>query len=980
MMSARQTGWPAAYDDAAAGRLLERFAAIGRAEARLTTRSDAVALLRCLGGNSPYLSDLALREAGAVARFLVDGPDATLAAAMAPIAQMKPGARRDRVAAVMRQAKRQVALVCALADISGHWTLEQVTGALSALAEATLSLAVVHLLRAAHDVGDLMLPNPENTAAGGGFTVLGMGKLGARELNYSSDVDLVLMFDPAAPIYTERTADHAMVGFAARIARGLVGLMETRDADGYVFRTDLRLRPDPAATPPAIAIDHAILYYESMGQNWERAAMIKARPVAGDLALGWSFLEAIRPFIWRRGLDFAAVADIQAMKRRIDAHKGGVLNEAADPVARIAGHNVKLGEGGIREIEFLAQTLQLVWGGRDPGLRDRTTLGALQLLTRAGHVPRPAARELAEDYRFLRQVEHRLQMINDRQTHSIPTKPEDLTRLAVFMGFPDTAAFARTLIDQLTRVREHYASVFEVLPSPLYEVVPQASLDFRGDDPKPPDTIVALKGMGFARPEHIVARVRSWVSGHIRALRSARARELMDQMLPTILSRIGAQPHPDDTFTRFDRFLSAQPAGVQLLSLFQRNPALLDRIAAVLGASPQLADHLAAHASALEGLLSPAEEDAPSVLRRRLRAARDLEEAVELTRRSVKEEDFSISVATMEGRLDVDEAGIQRTRMADAALRALLPLVVSDFSARFGRVRPGGMAVVALGKAGGREMLAGSDLDLMLIYDHPADVTESRGARSMPVSQWFVRLAHAYVAALTAPGVEGRLYDVDMRLRPSGNKGPVAVSLEGFRRYHAQDAWTWERMALTRARVIAGPAALRQRVQQAIAAAVAGDAITVRTDATAMRVRMLRELPPDGPWDVKPQPGGQIEVEFIAQVLQLECAERLPEVLSPTMREALKRLAAAGVLAAADAALLIRADHTWRTVQGMLRITVGRDAGETLPEASARPLLRALDAADLPGLRVGLEALARDVRAAFVRYVGEVEKSGDTAD
>ncbi|HEX3993088.1 MAG TPA: hypothetical protein VHX39_18100, partial [Acetobacteraceae bacterium] len=266
MMSARQTGWPAAYDDAAAGRLLERFAAIGRAEARLTTRSDAVALLRCLGGNSPYLSDLALREAGAVARFLVDGPDATLAAAMAPIAQMKPGARRDRVAAVMRQAKRQVALVCALADISGHWTLEQVTGALSALAEATLSLAVAHLLRAAHDVGDLMLPNPENPAAGGGFTVLGMGKLGARELNYSSDVDLVLMFDPAAPIYTERTADHAMVGFAARIARGLVGLMETRDADGYVFRTDLRLRPDPAATPPAIAIDHAILYYESMGQ------------------------------------------------------------------------------------------------------------------------------------------------------------------------------------------------------------------------------------------------------------------------------------------------------------------------------------------------------------------------------------------------------------------------------------------------------------------------------------------------------------------------------------------------------------------------------------------------------------------------------------------------------------------------------------------------------------------------------------------
>src|SRR5580658_4915716 len=269
----------------------------------------------------------------------------------------------------------------------------------------------------------------------------------------------------------------------------------------------------------------------------------------------------------------------------------------------------------------------------------------------------------------------------------------------------------------------------------------------------------------------------------------------------------------------------------------------------------------------------------------------------------------------MEGRIDVNEAGIQRTAMADAALTALLPIVRDDFAERFGHVRGGGMVVGALGKAGGREMMAGSDLDLMLIYDHPADVTESRGARTMAVSQWFVRLAHAYVAALTAPGAEGRLYDVDMRLRPSGNKGPVAVSLESFRRYHASDAWTWERMALTRARVIAGPAALRERVQQAITAAIAGDASTVRADATAMRMRMLRELPPDGPWDVKPRPGGQIEVEFIAQVLQLLHGARLPEVLSPTTREALQRLAAAGVLAAPDATLLIRADHTWRTVQ-----------------------------------------------------------------
>jgi glutamate-ammonia-ligase adenylyltransferase len=971
-MTAIRPAWPEPFDHAAAARLLERFAALGRAEARLSAQPKVVAMLRCLGGNSPYLSDLALRESGSVARFVAEGPDATVIAAMAALAQVKPGARRAVVAAALRQAKRQVALICALADINGSWTLEQVTGALSALAEDTLGLAMAHLLRAAHDAGELALPDPDNPSAGGGFTVLGMGKLGARELNYSSDIDLVLLFDPAAPIYTDRTAGDAMVGFGARIARGLVGLMETRDADGYVFRTDLRLRPDPAATPPAVAITNAITYYESMGQNWERAAMIKARPVAGDLALGWSFLEAIRPFVWRRGLDFAAVADIQAMKRRIDAHNGGALSDGANPAGRIAGHNVKLGEGGIREIEFLVQTLQLVWGGRDPDLRERTTLGALRLLTRAGHVPRRAARELEAAYRFLRQIEHRLQMVNDRQTHVLPEKSDDLARIALFLGFPGADPFALALIRQLARVRAHYAAVFEVLPSPLYDTSADPGLDFRGDDPSPSATIAALKNLGFAAPERIVARIRAWATGHVRALRSDRARDLMDRMLPTILARIGGQAHPDETFTRFDRFLSAQPAGVQLLSLFQRNPALLDRVAAVLGAAPALADHMAANASALEGLLSPADEDAPTALRRRLRDARGLEEAIQLTSRAVKEEDFAISVATMEGRLDADEAGIQRTRMADAALRFLLPPVLADFAARFGRVRGGAMAVVALGKAGGREMMAGSDLDLMFIYDHPEGVTESRGARAMAVSQWFVRLAHAYVAALTAPGVEGQLYAVDMRLRPSGNKGPVAVSLAAFRRYHAEDAWTWERMALTRARVIAGPPALRERVRQAIATAIAGETSTVRKDAAAMRTRMLKELPPDGPWDVKPRPGGQIEVEFIAQVLQLLHEKALSGALSPTTREALHKLAAAGVLAMPDAALLIRADHSWRTVQGMLRITVGRDAGETLPEASARPLLRAMGAADLATLRAGLDVLAADVRAAFVRYVGPV--------
>ena len=1034
--------WPAAHDPAAAERLIERFADRGRAEARLAARPAVKALLAALGGNSPYLSDLAVREPAVLRAIVTHGPQRVVDDALAALAALPGQSRREQTMAAMRRAKRIVALATAIADLGGIWRLEQVTASLSDLAEAALTRAVAHLLRAAHDGGELRLPDPDHPGPGGGFTVLGMGKLGARELNYSSDVDLVLLYDPAAPVYMERTAGDATAGFAARFARGLVALMETRDGDGYVFRTDLRLRPDPAATPPAVAVGNAITYYESMGLNWERAAMIKARPVAGDLALGEAFLEAIRPFVWRRGLDFSAVADIHAMKQRInishplaapsqpllqgalvqrgapdrsDAPGEGAaaskafsssgardsvvpdrafapstlrvpspLRQGAEAVS-IAGHNVKLGAGGIREIEFLVQTLQLVWGGRDPGLRTRGTLDALRLLVRAGHIPRRAAEELDAAYRFLRQVEHRLQMVADRQVHTLPENPAELGRIATFMGFASAHGFADALLDRLARVRSRYAEVFERVPQALEEqAAATPALDF-GTEEVPEATLAALRGMGFAEPARIVAAVAGWKAGHVRALRSERARGLMDLMLPVLLSALAAQPHPDAAFARFDSFIARQPAGVQLLSLFQRNPHLLERVAAILGAAPSLADYLAQHPAALEGLLSP-QEDEPlaRLMRNRLRDARSLEDTIGIIRRTVKEVDFSLSVATMEGRLDADASGERRSALADAALAALLPPVVADFSARFGTVRGGAMAVVLLGKAGGREMMAGSDLDLMLVYAHPQDETESRGVRAMPVSQWFIRAAHSFVAAVTAPGSDGQLYAVDMRLRPSGNKGPVAVSLASFRRYHAESAWTWERMALTRARVVAGPPPLRTLVEAAIAdaLAVAGDPARIRADAAAMRARMRREIPPDGEWDVKHRPGGLVDIEFIAQMLQLASASDGPVVGSPNTCEALRRLAATGRLDAAYADLLMRADRIWRTVQGMLRITLGRDGRGDPPEASLRPLLRAVTAAglpapDLPGLRIALDALAAAVSEVFQRLVGDApEQAG----
>eukprot|EP01035_Chromulina_nebulosa_P031572 gene31571-42099_t len=490
-----------------------------------------------------------------------------------------------------------VALAVAIADIGGVWSLDQVTAALSDLAEQTLALCTAHLLRAGHDSGELRLPFPADPNRACGFVVLGMGKLGARELNYSSDIDLILLQDPDSGVYHGEAAR----AFYTRLSRDLVTLMEARDADGYVFRMDLRLRPDPAATPPCIGLPTAIAYYESMGQNWERAAMLKARPVAGDLALGHTFLEAIRPFIWRRHLDFAAVADIYAMKRRIDAHKGTALDTGLDPAARIAGHDVKLGEGGIREIEFIAQTLQLVWGGRDPGLRTRRTLEALRLLVRAGHLPARTAAGLARSYRFLRQVEHRVQMVADRQTHALPERPEQLAAFALFMGFADAAGFADALLRHLGRVQAGYSSWFKDIPGDE----PDAGvLDFGVTD-APPATLERLAALGFTNSDAIVKAVRAWQSGRIRALRSQRSQDLMRQILPRLLAALARQSQPDSAFARFDEFLARLPAGVQLLSLIERNPALLGRIAAILGAGPSLADHLARTPSALEGLLVP---------------------------------------------------------------------------------------------------------------------------------------------------------------------------------------------------------------------------------------------------------------------------------------------------------------------------------------------------------------------------------------
>jgi glutamate-ammonia-ligase adenylyltransferase len=921
------------------------------------------ALLECLGGNSPYLADLALREPETLMAVAAAGPDAVCDQALGGLARLTPALPRDKIAAGLRHAKRGVALAAAVADISGAWGLDQVTGALSDLADGALRVCAAHLLRQAHAAGTLHLQHPGAPERGSGFVVLAMGKLGARELNFSSDVDLILLYDPDVRpgAHEDETAELGQV--FARMARDLVGVMEARDAGGYVFRVDLRLRPDPSSTPPCLSLPAAMAYYESLGQTWERAAMIKARPVAGDFALGRRFLEEVRPFIWRRHLDFAAIADIRAMKHRMDAHKRTRLAVTGPAVARLLGHDLKLGEGGIREVEFCAQTLQLVWGGRTPALRVPGTLAALRAQVEQGHLTAETLATLSEAYLFLRTAEHRLQMIADRQTHSLPETPDGLRRFAIFMGYADAEAFAALALGHLQRVHAVFLELFAALPAPPDEA------------PMPGPATAAPPPTAEAVAQWKVVSA-DWLAGRPRALRTERGRALLRDMLPAIDAAMARQPDRQAAVARLDEFIHRLPAGVQVFSMMQHNPALLQRLADVLGAAPWLADHLATFPAALEGLAAPQpiDPDPAVTLAARLRDARAVEDALAIASRMVRAEEFAIAVAEFFGRIDIDTAGQLRTALADAVIAALLQVVLRDHARRYGRVPGGGMVVVALGRTGSGEMIAGSDLDLMLIYDHAPDAAESDGARRLAPSQYFARAAQGFVAALTVPTRHGPLYPVDMRLRPSGRSGPVAVSLSSFKKYHAESAWTWERLALTRGRVVAGPAVLRRRVAGAITAAICGgDTKTVLADTVDMRRRLLRDMPAASPWDVKLRAGGLMEAEFIAQALQLLHA-RERGVLSPATRVALGNLARVGALPAADAAMLIEADRIWRAAQGILRIALGRVIPDTPPAPVVEKLLYVTGfGPDEAALRAGIDALAAKVRAAFVRYVGEIE-------
>ncbi len=947
---------------------------LARFAAGLAKDEKGRALLEAIFGNSPFLGRCLLLDMKWVFGLLGQGVDATFSDLVA-VARAEAEAAADlaTLMSVLRIFKRRAALLIALADISAQWTLEQVTAALTEIAELALDAAAGHLLRAAAATGAIALADEDRPQDGSGLIILGMGKLGGRELNYSSDIDLIVMFDEER-VQSDRPEKVQQV--FVRLTRDLVRAMEERTADGYVFRTDLRIRPDPGATPLALSTLAAETYYESLGQNWERAAMIKARPVAGDISAGAQFLARLRPFLWRKNLDFAAIQDIHSIKRQINAHRGGGR-------IAVAGHNIKLGRGGIREVEFFVQTQQLIWGGREPRLRAAATCDALRALAEVGRVEPEVADDLIASYRYLRGVEHRLQMVDDEQTHVLPADEDGLAAFAVFLGYPGREAFADDLLLHLRRVEEHYARLFE-------ESAPLAgpgNLVFTGGE-HDPDTLATLARLGYPNPEAISSVVRGWHHGRYRATRSTRARELLTELMPALLSALARTANPEAAFLKFDEFLASLPAGVQLFSMFHARPELLDLVAEIMGGAPQMAERMGRNPNLFEAVLSqgffepqPAAAVLADDLQLALGEAADFQDVLDIVRRWNNDRRFQAAVHILRGVSDAEAAGAALSDIADVAVGALQPEVERDFAARHGRVAGGGLAVLALGKLGGRELTVTSDLDLIFIYEVAEGAEASDGAKPLAPGHYFARLSQRFLNAITAPTPEGRLYEVDMRLRPSGKSGPIASQLDAFVRYQQDDAWTWEHMALTRARVICGPPELSARATEAVRGILVQrrDADRLRADIADMRARVAREHEARTVWHIKHQRGGLMDIEFIAQYLQLRHAAAHPEVLAQNTTAALQRLADTGVLEPAVAGRLVEATGLWRRVQGMLRLASEERFDEEAATEGLRALLvRAGQARDFADLKARMAATAAEIFDIFQTIVGEPSGKGDT--
>ena len=806
---------------------------MSRGDAPGSAHARADALRRALD-HSPFL-----REAVSLYPHVADAFRADGAMAAADLAL--GGASDLPVEGRLRRRRHGLALAVALGDLAGELPLEQVTRLLSDFADNAIDQAVAAAI--AERVPDADMA---------GFAVIALGKLGSRELNYSSDVDLMLLFDPATlPRRPREEPGEA----AVRIGRRVIELLQKRTEDGYVERVDLRLRPSPEVTPIALPVDAAISHYESSALPWERAAFIRARAAAGDTALGQHFLDSIEPFVWRRSLDFGVIEDVRQISARIRDHfaQGSEIGP---------GFDLKRGRGGIREVEFFVQIQQMIHGGRDTSVRSGATLDAIEALRDSGRLEADTANALANAYRLLRTVEHRVQMVADAQTHLLPPAAADLDNVAQLHGLKDGGA----LIAELRPHVEEAGRIFD-------DLAPGE----RGVLSSDPDILKAeLAALGFADAEGAARHVARWRSAKARSLRSPAARQAFEAMLPALLPAIAAGAHPDHALNRLSDIVERLSSGVNFFRLLEARPQLAELLAKVLAHAPALADQLARRPELFEGLFDASSFSMPppaAEFATRLEEAmrgQPYDMALDRARRLVNERRFALGVQLIDRRRDPLEVTEGYARVAEGALVALGERTVREFEQAHGGFPDGELVILGLGRLGGHSLTHASDLDMIYLHT-AAEGGVSDGRKPLGPNDYFNRLATRVTAALSVSTAAGPLYDVDVRLRPEGAKGMLVVSLDAFERYQREEAWTWEHMALCRARPVFGSENARRRAARIIddVLRMPRDRAQVVRDAAKMRAEMATHKPPQGPLDVKLGPGGLVDLEFAVHVLQL---------------------------------------------------------------------------------------------------------------
>ena len=909
-----------------------------------------------LFGNSPFLGGLLMRDIAFTQTLATHAPDAIATRVLKRLSGADPGMGRADLMRLLRVGRNRVALIAAAYDCFGVWDVMRCARLLSDLADQAVRLTVSHLLAQSVAQGDLA-PSEDGRW---GYFVLAMGKQGARELNYSSDIDLIAIYDAERVPYqgTKTARDHF-----SRLTHAMVSILESRNADGYVFRTDLRLRPDAASTPAAITADFALDYYRERGRTWERAAFIKARPVAGDLEAGRQFLERLAPFVWDEALDFRSVEDIRSMSEQIhDFHGHGEV--------KLAGQNVKLGRGGIREIEFFVHMHQLAHGGRNRRLRSAGVLSMLDILEREHHLMPKEAETLKSAYALLRRVEHRLQMVNDNQTQTLPESDDGLEHIAAFMQLPSKEELGALLGGVFGGVHALYRARFNV-PERQRRIAEAVLAGRQGA----PDAVAAMEAAGFTNPEAAVETLGDWLAGRHPSTASEAARAALGDVLEDVVEALGRTPDPDRALTRLDAFLSRLPDDLPLFPMLRANAWLANLIAVVMGVAPRMADLLDANPQLLQAVLDPSfflpmpgASALTAELLERLGQGGSFRERVDRAAAWADDRQFQVGVQTLQNLITLDEASASRSHIARAVTEVLYGEVAADLRHRRGEPAGRGCAIVALGDLGAQEMAFGSPLELLLVADFDVTAGRGRAPAARYVHGWTARRLGAALRRRTRAGA---LYETGLTLMPlSGLEAAAASASELRPEGHGLDGDPLSLAALSRAAVIGGDPEAMRDAAAAIQSILCARRDAVRLAGTMAAMRKRRLAGTEDPFDLRNVAGGLGDLEIIARHLQWIHAHRSPGVLASGLAAAFEALAGARVVTADEGRSLAGAVRLQRGVEAMLRLTWSPDAPvRDAPETLKARLADALACDGFDALEGRLRDAQQQTCAALRKYV-----------